>query len=541
MEFRTHGSTQTNDTQLPLILVDDDQTILRAHRVTLETNGWDNVMTFFRSEDALSYFQQQTGSLLILDVRMPGMSGYDLAKYVRGTHPEIPIIIISGVSDVQIAIEFMKLGCFDYLVKPVEPRRFLTTVQRALEFRDLKNALQIVGGTNQQLHRVLNEDSSEPLSDIPGPLGFVTRNQSTLQAYQYAQTLAGGWEPILLRGETGTGKDITAKAIHISSGRPGEFIPVNISGLDDALFSDTLFGHARGAYTHAEGKREGLIAKAKKGTLFLDEIGDLDQKNQIKLLRLLENREYYSLGSDTPQVCEARILMATHRNLEEMVDSGQFRKDLYYRISTFQVHLPSLRNRKEDVPYLAQHFLEQATQEKMEIQKPIPTDKLIGSQNKPTITDEVLNRFYTYDFPGNIRELRSIIYRAYTQAHAMGRTTIELKDLIDLSQGTLSGLNSTTSNPEQNQQTHQTNQTNQKNQTSGLDSQGSTNHLDGSVSNILSSLPMLPTLDQMDRSLIEEALKRSAGNRSLAARYLGITPQALHQRLKRQESGLTSS
>jgi DNA-binding NtrC family response regulator len=311
---------------------------------------------------------------------------------------------------------------------------------------------------------------------------IVSRDRKMRGIFQYIETIGKTELPIFVTGETGTGKELVARAIHRISGREGEFVPVNIAGLDDAMFSDTLFGHRKGAYTGATEDRKGLIRQASKGTLFLDEIGDLPSLSQVKLLRLLDYGEYYSLGSDVKRAGDARIILATHRSHQELLESPDFRNDLYYRIATHNIKLPPLRERKDDIPLLLHYFLEQSCEQL--------------SQPMPIIPNELYTLLNCYHFPGNVRELRSMVWDAVSRQEGRTLSMEPFRTTIN--------LNTITSPPHE---------------TTGTVRFGD----------------RLPTIKQTTEILIEEAVNRAQGNLSIAANYLGISHQALSKRLKRKE------
>jgi transcriptional regulator with PAS, ATPase and Fis domain len=285
----------------------------------------------------------------------------------------------------------------------------------------------------------------------------------------------------LITGETGVGKDLIARAIHKLSDRNGcTFLPVNIAGLDDNMFTDTLYGHRRGAFTGANQVRSGLIEKASHGTLFLDEIGDLNVTSQVKLLRLLESQEYFPLGSDLARRSEARVIVATNRDLGKSIESNVFRKDLYYRLSTHHVHIPPLRERANDLPLLIEHFLDTSARE---------LDK-----KKPTPPPELFTLLGTYHFPGNIRELESMIFDAVSK-HKSG--VLSLETFIKATG---------------------------KKQTISVGNQDDL---------LVTFAEKIPTIKQVTELLIAEVIKRSKGNQTIAARHLGISPQALSNRFKK--------
>lgn len=317
---------------------------------------------------------------------------------------------------------------------------------------------------------------------------FTTRDQKMFSIFQCIESIAVGAEPVLITGESGVGKELIAEAIHKASGRQGIFVTVNASGLDDTVFSDTLFGHKRGAFTSAEGIREGLIEKASGGTLFLDEIGNLRQESQIKILRVLQSREYYPLGSDQPLLSKARIVAATNMPLTEMVKNGTFRKDLYYRLNTHGIQVPSLKERKEDIPLLVECFVAEAAKH--------------YHKNKLGIPHDLYPLLLSHHFEGNIRELRAMIFDAVSRNHSHILSLEIIKSRI---------FNHPLSHTET----------------------GSLNH---SGTKISFSKEDLPTMKEAKSSLIREALRRSQGVQSIASRYLGITPAALCKYLKQSRS-----
>ena len=315
---------------------------------------------------------------------------------------------------------------------------------------------------------------------------IITRSQTMNSIFQYVEAIACTAKTVLITGETGVGKELIAQAIHKLSGRTGSSVIVNIAGLDDNVFTDTLFGHRKGAFTGADESRRGLIEVAAGGTLFLDEIGDLNMMSQIKLLRLLQEGEYFPLGADEPKRSDARILVATNQDLDLLLAQGQFRKDLYYRIKMHHVHIPPLRKRLEDLPLLVDHFLAKAS-------------KALGKK-KPTPPKELVQYLSTYHFPGNVRELESMIFDSVS--HHKTRM-ISMMGFMDFVRKMDQGWKEEESAP----------------LTSG----------DWGV-----VFPeKLPTLNEGTRLLVSEALQRAGGNQALAANLLGISAPALSRRLKR--------
>ncbi len=309
---------------------------------------------------------------------------------------------------------------------------------------------------------------------------IVTRNPKMQAVFSYLESIAGSRHPILILGESGVGKEQIAHGIHQLENNEGSLVSVNVAGLDDNAFTDTLFGHQKGAFTGAERSRSGLIEQAAGGTLFLDEIGDLSLASQVKLLRLLQEGEYYRLGSDTPSQLRARIICATHKNLNEAVTQGAFRKDLYYRLNTHMVRLPPLRERREDLPLLLEYFLETSAEE---LGKPVPTP--------PRELAALLN---SYSFPGNLRELKMMVHDAVSR-HSGG--VLSMSPFIERIGESREQLVPVADNP-------------------------------------FIAMCELPTISASTELLVDAALGRAADNQSLAARLLGISQPALSKRLKQR-------
>jgi len=353
------------------------------------------------------------------------------------------------------------------------------TLKRAVaetHLHDLRNDYHLL----QQAMISRKLEHPEAFSEI------ITRSPTMHSIFQYVEAIAGTSKTVLITGETGVGKELIAQAIHKLSGRTGSSVIVNIAGLDDNVFTDTLFGHRKGAFTGADESRRGLIEVAAGGTLFLDEIGDLNMMSQIKLLRLLQEGEYFPLGSDEPKRSDARILVATNQDLDFLLAQGQFRKDLYYRIKMHHVHIPPLRKRMEDLSLLVDHFLARAS-------------KALGKK-KPTPPKELVQYLSTYHFPGNVRELESMIFDSVS--HHKTRM-ISMMGFMDFVRKVDQGWKEEESAP----------------LTSG----------DWG----LVFPEKLPTLNEGTRLLVSEALQRAGGNQALAAKLLGISAPALSRRLKR--------
>jgi len=381
---------------LPLFMVDDEAQALDSFETALLLASINNIIRCQDSREVMGLLSSQEIEVMLLDLSMPHVSGEELLPLVTKNFPEVPVIIITGSNDVETAVTCMKLGAFDYMVKPVEKSRLISGVKRAIEIRELQRE-------NQLLRAHVLSDQLEH----PEAFSEIVTNQGTMRSiFQYIEAISISPQPVLITGETGVGKELVAKAIHTLSNRKGNFVSVNVAGLDDNVFADTLFGHKKGAFTGADQARAGFIEQASGGTLFLDEIGDLSSTSQVKLLRLLQEGEFLPLGSDIVKHSDARIVVATNQDLHALQESGKFRKDLYYRLRAHHIHIPPLRERYEDLPILVDHFLDKAS-------------KTLAKE-KPTPSADLFSLLISYPFPGNIRELASMIFDAVA-SHKSGK------------------------------------------------------------------------------------------------------------------------
>jgi len=373
---------------LPVLMVDDEAQALDSFETVLLFAGINNIIRYQDGRDVMPLLSRQEIEVMLLDLSMPHITGEELLSLVTRDFPEVPVIIITGSNDVETAVNCMKSGAFDYMVKPVEKSRLISGVKRAIEIRELQRENRLLKA------HVLSDQLQHPevFSEI------ITHSGTMRSIFQYIEAISNSPQPVLITGETGVGKELVAWAIHTLSNRKADFVPINVAGLDDNVFADTLFGHKKGAFTGADQARAGLIEQASGGTLFLDEIGDLSPTSQVKLLRLLQNGEFFPLGSDLAKHSDARVVVATNQNLQMLQESGRFRKDLYYRLRAHHIHIPPLRDRYEDLPMLVNHFLEKAS-------------NALGKE-KPTPPKELFSFLGTYSFPGNVRELESMIFDA---------------------------------------------------------------------------------------------------------------------------------
>jgi DNA-binding NtrC family response regulator len=464
---------------MQVLLVDDEAHILKTSALILNSSGITEVETINDSREVLPFLANRKVSVIVLDLHMPHVSGLELLAKLNRDFPQIPVILMTAIDDIETAVSCMKAGAFDYLVKPVEAGRMAASVRKALELRDLSSELS-------SLKQHLLTDSL----DYPAAFdAIVTGNKKMRAIFQYVEVVAGSRQPIMITGETGVGKELVARAIHELSGCKGEFVAVNVAGLDDNMFSDTLFGHKKGAFTGADLAREGLIARAAQGTLFLDEIGDLNESSQIKLLRLLQEREYYPAGSDIARKSDARIVLATNRDLQKQIAAGKFRNDLYYRLCTHQITIPPLRERLDDIPLLLDHLLAAAA------------DSL--DKKKPTPPPELAVLLSLYMFPGNVRELEAMVFDAVTR-HGSGVLSMEsFRGVIG--------------------------------EDRPVDKSSEASSQPVGECSLAGIFGHFPTIEEIESYMIGEAMRMAKGNQGIAANLLGMGRQTLNKRLKSKD------
>ncbi len=460
----------------PILVIDDEEATLATVTTALELSGITNVQTAADGSKARDLIRLFDFSAITLDLNMPAVSGLDLLPLILETRPDTPVIVVTGSSELDTAVRCLRLGAFDYLVKPVDRTRLVTSVRHAVERWE----------SSREISSLRDHLLTGELSHPEAFASIVTRDPAMLAIFRYVEAIAPTPLPVLITGETGVGKELTARSLHALSGRTGAFVPVNVAGLDDTLFADTLFGHLKGAFTGAESAREGMVAKAEGGTLFLDEIGDLAPESQIKLLRLLQEKEYHPLGADRPRTSTARFIFATNHDLSGTTETGQFRKDLLYRLRSHRIHIPPLRERSSDIPILVERILEKAT-------------TAVGRE-KPQVPKNLFQVLRRYAFPGNIRELEGMLYDAVVRSEP---GHLSLSSIIEAT---------------------------------GLDSaqqSGDSAEIGADVDTLFKTIATLPSLKFAAAMLIEEALKRSGNNQSAAAKLLGVTRAALNKRLHR--------
>ena len=466
-------------TELPevpnsILLVGEDQQAQEQTKLLLLNAGVGTVLALADSRATLSFLEQHGVSLVVLDMT-PAMYAAELLPKILREYPHIPVVVETASADANIAVSCMKSGAVDYMIRPFESGRMVTAVECALSSGDSRQEAL-------SLKECLLNDRLEHAEAFAA---IKTGCRKMRSIFQYTEVIARSPQAVLITGETGVGKELFAQAIHRVSKVRGQFVSINVAGLDDAMFSDTLFGHKKGAFTGADQYRDGLVSKAAMGTLFLDEIGDLNELSQVKLLRLLQEREYYPVGADMVKSSTARIILATNVDLQERIKEGRFRRDLYYRLCSHQIRIPALRERREDIPLLLDTFIEEAAAH--------------FGRDVPVVAPELVKALTEYDFPGNVRELQARVSDAVAR-NEEGMLTPDDFPGVAASLPPCRPVSSVVPTAEN--------------------------------AGIYSLFGRLPTFHEIEDYLIVEALKISEGNYAVAASILGVTRQTISKRLK---------
>src|SRR3954469_23909554 len=381
-----------------LLIVDDENALREAIAEPLGDPGFVGKQAA-SGEPAIQRLADFAFDIVITDLRLPGIDGRAVLEAALERYPEIIGIVITGYGTVKDAVEAIKQGAADFITKPFQFDALLHVLRSALEQRRLKSENAYLRSQLEQRYRID---------------GLVGQSRIMRDLFQLLETVATTASTVLITGETGTGKELAARAIHHASPRrANRFVAINCSAIPETLLEAELFGHVRGAFTGAVATRQGRLEQANKGTLFLDEVGTMSPALQAKLLRVLQEREFERVGDSHTIKIDVRVIAATHSDLERMVAEGSFRQDLYYRLNVIPVRLPPLRERKEDIPLLAQHFLE----------------KLCADLERETVTmsQDAMRRLMAYSWPGNVRQLENIVERAL--AFSKGRPQIDVADL----------------------------------------------------------------------------------------------------------------
>jgi DNA-binding NtrC family response regulator len=476
------------DAQKHLLIVEDETALRQAVAEQLTDRGY-RVEQAESGEAALARLADFAFDIILTDLRLPGIDGSAVVEAAVERYPHIIAIVVTGFGTVKDAVEAIKRGAWDFVSKPFQIDELLHVLDSALEQRRLKSENAYLRAQLEERYRFE---------------GIVGKSRAMKLLFQLLETVAPTNSTILITGETGTGKEVVARAIHHNSPRRmHRFVALNCSAIPETLLEAELFGHVRGAFTGAVGNRQGRLEQANKGTLFLDEVGTMSPALQMKLLRVLQEREFERVGDSHTIKVDVRVIAATNSDLARMVATGQFREDLFYRLNVIPVQLPPLRDRKEDVPLLVQHFLERFQRERHHH----GPDRRVADRGAPstgerrqplTVSQEAMRRLMAYPWPGNVRQLENAVERAV--AFSAGRLQIDVGDLADdIQQAQEPVLASTIDLPE-----------------GGVD-------LDAFVSNI-------------ERELIHRSLERTGGNKGKAARLLNLKRTTLVEKLKRMRN-----
>lgn len=454
-----------------ILVVDDDDSLRRVTQVQLAQAGY-QVTTATCGENALVLLHQTPMDIVITDLQMPAMSGLDLLKKVRAEYPETTVVMITAYGTVETAVEAMRSGAYDYITKPVHPDELKLIIARALEHRHLLQEVRMLRG---------NLDQKYGFENIIGHAAPLMR------VLEMASRAAQSDATVLIRGESGTGKELLAKAVHFNSNRKdAPFVTINCGAIPKDLLESELFGHVKGSFTGAISHKQGKVEVADAGTLFLDEIGEMPGELQVKLLRMLQEGEVEKIGAATPTKVDVRVVAATHRNLEVMIEDGTFREDLYYRLAVIPVELPPLRERTDDIPELVQHFFVKCTRK--------------HNLNNLVLPASLIPHFCGYRWPGNVRELENVIERLVVLAQGEEIVLADLPDFLRREMPALEML-----------------------------------HLDLSPQGI--------SLEAVEKELILRALEKCNWNQTHAAKYLDIGRKTLIYRMEKygiRKEGATS-
>jgi len=375
--------TTANREAASVLVVDDEFSVRDSLENWFKKDGY-RTGSAKDAQDALNRLQEAHWDVVLLDIKMPGMDGLELQRRIREIDPDLAVVMITAYASVDTAVQALKQGAFDYITKPIDPDELSHLVRKALEQRRLKTE-------NVQLRQKI-----EQLSGIQQIVG---ESAPMLEVLEMVRSVSGTDATVLIRGESGTGKELVAQAVHANSRRRYfPIVPVNCGALAETLLESELFGHEKGAFTGAQYRRKGKLEMADGGTLLLDEIGAISLKTQIELLRALETKEFTRVGGSKPIRVDFRVICATNQDLEALIETGKFRDDLYYRINVFNIVIPPLRERREDIPLLAQHFLRRYA---LQMNRPFEE-----------IDPEAVDVLVRYNWPGNVRELANAIERA---------------------------------------------------------------------------------------------------------------------------------
>ena len=472
------------------VLVVDDEAEVRSLLTDLLKEEGFKVRTAKSGAEALASVTKELPDLVMMDVKLPDQDGIGVLRQLKREHSDLEVIVMTAFSGSSTAIKAMENGAYDYVTKPFEIDDLLATLRRVFEHADMSNevsALRLeLGKSAAERERIVG--SSKPMLEVYKLIGKVAPSEAT----------------VLITGESGTGKELIAEALHRASKRnPHPLVKVSCAALPETLLETELFGHEKGSFTGAMALRKGRFETANKGTIFLDEIGEMTLGTQTKLLRILQEREFERIGSNTPIQIDIRVIVATNRNLAEEVDKGRFREDLYYRLNVIHIHMPPLRDRKDDIPPLVEHFLIKYRHSP----GAIPT----------AITEDAMTKLVEYDWPGNVRELENWIERAVVLSRGNPITVEHLpfgdrREAADRAR--MAGRRSRLDGEEDD-----------ADEAAGAAAASRTNG-GGDAGTFKDRIASL------ERELIKEALDRADGNRTKAAEELGIYRRLLYAKIK---------
>jgi DNA-binding NtrC family response regulator len=444
-----------------VLIVDDETSILDTLRILLKREGFE-VHTAVGGKQGVEALGELRPDFVLTDIRMPGVSGIEVLNAVHEQDPTIPVILMTAQASLQSAIQAVNQGAFYYIQKPFSNDELLVICQRAVESRQLKQE-------NQALKtEIRRRDASAAARPVGKARGFI-------DVLKLAETVAPTDSTVLISGESGTGKEVVARYLHALSGRGGPFLSINCGALPENLLESELFGHTKGSFTGAVRDRQGLFVAARGGTFFLDEVGEMSPATQVKVLRALQEREVIPVGATETVPIDVRIIAATNRDLEEEIRRGSFRSDLYYRLNVITLHLPPLRERGDDVPTLAEHFLHRYGESRRKA--------------APRLTQEAQAALQAYDWPGNVRELENALERAAILSEEKGEI--------------------------------------------GLDALPSRLTTPRAQPLVADHLPPNPSLEIIERAYIQWVLQAEGGNKTRTAEVLGIDPSTLYRKLIR--------
>jgi DNA-binding NtrC family response regulator len=461
------------DTPKHLLIIEDEAPLRRAIAEQLADHGY-RVEQAESGEVALTKLADFAFDIIITDLRLPGVDGSAVVEAAVERYPHIIAIVVTGYGTVKDAVEAIKRGAYDFVNKPFQIDELLHVLDSALEQRRLKTENAYLRAQLEERYRFE---------------GIIGKSQPMVRLFHLLETVASTNSTILITGETGTGKEVVSKAIHHNSPRRmHRFVALNCNAIPETLLEAELFGHVRGAFTGAVGNRQGRLEQAHKGTLFLDEVGTMSAALQMKLLRVLQEREFERVGDSHTIKVDVRVIAATNSELGRLVAAGQFREDLFYRLNVIPVQLPPLRERKDDVPLLVHHFLEKFEAERAAHPDAKPAERL-------TVSQEGMRRLMAYHWPGNVRQLENAIERAVV--FTAGRSQIDIGDLpVEVQQAEEAALSSAVTLPED-----------------GID--------------------LAEFIANIERELIQRSLERTGGNKGQAARLLNLKRTTLVEKLKR--------